>query len=311
MSSDLLFEYENHEIRRYDFDSLLPRGWLTGEMINFYLTSLLVYSKETRTYYYYDSINKHNKRFAEYAAQILAKFLDCSSYKTKKHYDCGVYVLAIAEELSRRYVKYKNSKNTSVLKNTGSVSPYLSDRGIYCLEIKPGVPDNKPNTVLKFSNFEKPEPVKPEILGHGLLVGNTRPINNTGDDDEPSFFSAKTNLSHKISANAERLFFKRPYLNGPADFEPLNTGYNTEFIPKPVSPVIRGSESNQLYSFMYIFSVLLTVVFIYLEEIPPSKEKAFPRNFWRVIEEDIENPNTMRSRIRRLVIDLKNNTRIH
>ncbi|KAJ2376599.1 hypothetical protein IW150_001882, partial [Coemansia sp. RSA 2607] len=79
--------------------------------------SLLVYCRPTRTFYHYDSIASHNRAFAERAAGRFLRVLEprakdgfyFKSMQTPQQnndHDCGVYVLAIAEELARRYVNH-------------------------------------------------------------------------------------------------------------------------------------------------------------------------------------------------------------
>ncbi|KAJ2007293.1 SUMO1 sentrin specific peptidase 8 [Coemansia thaxteri] len=86
--------------------------------------SLLVYCRLTRTFYHYDSISKHNRVFAERAAgrflRVLEPKLKDGFYFKSVHtpqqnndYDCGVYVLAIAEELARRYVNHFTRKSSA------------------------------------------------------------------------------------------------------------------------------------------------------------------------------------------------------
>ncbi|KAJ2543943.1 hypothetical protein EV175_005939 [Coemansia sp. RSA 1933] len=87
--------------------------------------SLLVYCRLTRTFYHYDSISKHNRNFAERAAGKFLRVLEPNlkdgfyfkSMQTPQQnndYDCGIYVLAIAEELARRFINNKN-KQTGLL----------------------------------------------------------------------------------------------------------------------------------------------------------------------------------------------------
>ncbi|KAJ2759526.1 SUMO1 sentrin specific peptidase 8, partial [Coemansia nantahalensis] len=83
--------------------------------------SLLVYCRLTRTFYHYDSISKHNRDFAERAAGRFLRVLEprvkegffFKSMQTPQQnndYDCGVYVLAIAEELARRFINNKRER---------------------------------------------------------------------------------------------------------------------------------------------------------------------------------------------------------
>ncbi|KAI9481781.1 hypothetical protein BX667DRAFT_504698 [Coemansia mojavensis] len=80
--------------------------------------SLLVYCRLTRTFYHYDSISKYNRDFAERAAsrflRVLEPLLKSGFYfksmqtpQQNNDYDCGIYVLAIAEELARRFINIK------------------------------------------------------------------------------------------------------------------------------------------------------------------------------------------------------------
>ncbi|KAJ2748614.1 SUMO1 sentrin specific peptidase 8, partial [Coemansia pectinata] len=83
--------------------------------------SLLVYCRPTRTFYHYDSINRHNRSFAERAAGRFLRVLEprrgdgfyFKSVQTPQQnndFDCGIYVLAIAEELARRYVNHLHTR---------------------------------------------------------------------------------------------------------------------------------------------------------------------------------------------------------
>ncbi|KAI7835172.1 hypothetical protein BX661DRAFT_176229 [Kickxella alabastrina] len=178
VSDAVVLDFENAEVRTSDYESLMPEGWLTGEIINFYWTylerrefttepsalflgtytayrisnaensqvtdniskqlsqelgshrhliliplnhrshwSLLIYCRLTRTFYHYDSINRHNRNFAERAAGRFLRVLEpkmkdgfyFKSMQTPQQnndHDCGIYVLAIAEELARRYINH-------------------------------------------------------------------------------------------------------------------------------------------------------------------------------------------------------------
>ncbi|KAJ1828323.1 hypothetical protein LPJ70_007271, partial [Coemansia sp. RSA 2708] len=81
--------------------------------------SLLVYCRLMRTFYHYDSISKYNRNFAERAAGRFLRVLEprlkdgfyFKSMQTPQQnndYDCGIYVLAIAEELARRFINNKH-----------------------------------------------------------------------------------------------------------------------------------------------------------------------------------------------------------
>ncbi|KAJ2851957.1 SUMO1 sentrin specific peptidase 8 [Coemansia brasiliensis] len=84
--------------------------------------SLLVYCRLTRTFYHYDSISKYNRDFAERAAsrflRVLEPLLKSGFYfksmqtpQQNNDYDCGIYVLAIAEELARRFINNKRNRD--------------------------------------------------------------------------------------------------------------------------------------------------------------------------------------------------------
>ncbi|KAI8318869.1 cysteine proteinase, partial [Martensiomyces pterosporus] len=75
--------------------------------------SLLVYCRLTKTFYHYDSISKHNRNFAERAVGRFLRVLEprakdgfffkaMQTPQQNNDFDCGIYVLAIAEELARR-----------------------------------------------------------------------------------------------------------------------------------------------------------------------------------------------------------------
>ncbi|KAJ1729931.1 hypothetical protein LPJ72_004715 [Coemansia sp. Benny D160-2] len=94
--------------------------------------SLLVYCRLTRTFYHYDSISKHNRNFAERAAGKFLRVLEPAlkdgfyfkSMQTPQQnndYDCGIYVLAIAEELARRFINNKK-KQLATAGNSSSSS---------------------------------------------------------------------------------------------------------------------------------------------------------------------------------------------
>ena len=72
--------------------------------------SLLVYSRKTETFYYYDSLNGYNLSSARRTHARLSPLI--SNFKTSlvqvdtpkqiNGYDCGVYVICITEEILRR-----------------------------------------------------------------------------------------------------------------------------------------------------------------------------------------------------------------
>ncbi|KAJ1678894.1 SUMO1 sentrin specific peptidase 8 [Spiromyces aspiralis] len=331
MVSDMvLLDYGNVEVRNSDFESLKPEGWLTGEIINFYLSyleltefdhsknivvflgtytayritntksismvdnisiqlsedlqmkevimiplnhrshwSLLVFCKVTRTFYHYDSISKYNRDFAERAVTKLMRVLDPASAagrRTHRYYfksmqtpqqnndhDCGIYVLAIAEELARRYVRYRQ-QDVVVGRNNGIQSPGSSP----------------------LSSSSSSSSVRSSLSLSESSVGKANNSHMTAG-----------RLSNPFSSNS--FFSNMPEITGATFgtfFSPL-----TAAIPPakpPSSPVLAERDSNGGGN--------ETVTCI------PS---TLPRNFWRVTEEDIEYPHAMRKRLRRLILELQ------
>ncbi|KAI8057066.1 hypothetical protein BDF22DRAFT_617341 [Syncephalis plumigaleata] len=88
--------------------------------------ALLVYTRDTGTFYYYDTMNISNlsaaRNMAAKAAKVLnvkhPKFLMMPTPQQDNGYDCGVYVISITELICRRLLQ------------TSLVSKYKSDGGL-------------------------------------------------------------------------------------------------------------------------------------------------------------------------------------
>ena len=85
--------------------------------------SLLVYSRKTETFFYYDSLNGYNlsaaRRTHARLSPLISNFITslCKLIHQKKitGYDCGVYVIGITEEILRRINANEKMEKRSLL----------------------------------------------------------------------------------------------------------------------------------------------------------------------------------------------------
>ncbi|KAJ1921080.1 SUMO1 sentrin specific peptidase 8 [Mycoemilia scoparia] len=336
----VILDYGNVEVRNSDFESLRAEGWLTGEIINFYLTylelsefneknsvvvflgtytayritntksittvdnistqlstdlhskevimiplnhrnhwSLLVFCKITKTFYHYDSISKYNRDFAERAVKRLTRALDPEAAKSAQSryffksmqtpqqnndHDCGIYVLAIAEELARRYINHRpsiirsssasSSTRTTPVLSTASSSASSSQRSSGF--------STKSNSDTSGYSYKQQQ--------HSNPFSNNSFFNKMSDITGPSFCSYSSPLSAFPYSND---------YNDTASSHLQTAHYDTESTRSEDLGVDEGSDNDLIAD--------------------------FPRNFWRVTEEDIEYPVNMRQRMRRLILELQ------
>ncbi|PVU99923.1 hypothetical protein BB559_000285 [Furculomyces boomerangus] len=196
-SSAVVLEYANLDVRYSDFNSLKPAGWLTGEIINFYLTQVIISLQSSPNHFPFSNLLFYqwpsNEQFTK--------------DKSKHNYKFDNYPNAFN---SRTYYNTSQGFTNNLLSQGISNLPYSSKLSL------------------------KVEP--PSRTETGIL---------------------DRNINYNINRNNSS----------------IDNNYDEQLCSKS-----------------------------------SSRCSAFPKNFWRVIEEDIEYPHSMRIRLQRLVVSLKKQT---
>ncbi|KAJ2824802.1 SUMO1 sentrin specific peptidase 8 [Coemansia furcata] len=237
--------------------------------------SLLVYCRPTRTFYHYDSINRHNRSFAERAAGRFLRVLEprrgdgfyFKSVQTPQQnndFDCGIYVLAIAEELARRYI---NHLRTRVAAKHRPRSP---------------IPSTERDDVYRKLN-------RARDFAPGDAHQTTRSLSATVSS--PGRALASDLLMPKFGTSTFS-GFRNPFMSvyksdfySPADEPTLRGGGNREGVCDQGTGRSREDRLKMESEIM--------------------ERAGLPRDFWLVTVEDIEYPHCMRRRIRALVLELQ------
>ncbi|KAJ2219008.1 hypothetical protein IW143_002871 [Coemansia sp. RSA 520] len=309
--------------------------------------SLLVYCRLTRTFYHYDSISKHNRDFAERAAGRFLRVLEpklkdgfyFKSMQTPQQnndYDCGIYVLAIAEELARRFINNKRKTR---------------DQGA---RVRKERVERQPVQRVEKQPVQRVD-AKSDVRGRGAVsrdTGVSKDVGTSKDTGMPrdvgiskdTGMSRDTSMAHTMTpsmsaAHVQQLQQRRNHSTPPTTRVPVTSlpaspgralasdllmpnfgkpfsGFPTSFSMYgpdyyPPEPLLKGggssnadSTSNKSRS----SSTRSREERAKMEE--QMMEKAgLPRDFWLVTVEDIEYPHCMRRRIRALVLDLQRQTR--
>ncbi|KAJ2822598.1 hypothetical protein IWW50_004143, partial [Coemansia erecta] len=260
--------------------------------------SLLVYCRLTRTFYHYDSISKHNRNFAERAAGRFLRVLEprlkegfyFKSMQTPQQnndYDCGIYVLAIAEELARRFInnKRKNSRDkrasahVRVEHRQQSVPPKLQD-------------EHRRDT----------RTMPPSMsASHVQQLQQRRNHSTPPTARVPVAASLPSSPGRALASDLLMPNFGKPF-----------AGFHSPFAMydySPPEPLLKGGGSSSAdpdasKSQSKSSSHRSREQRVKMEEAMMEKA-GLPRDFWLVTVEDIEYPHCMRRRIRTLVLDLQ------
>lgn len=274
--------------------------------------SLLVYCRLTRTFYHYDSINRHNRQFAERAAGRLLRVLEPTlrdgfyfkSMQTPQQnndFDCGIYVLAIAEELARRYINHRRRKRTRRVmswqeqQHQPALSSTASSDNRYEMYQKlNGARDftHDPNTPLANSNgCSSPAAASlpvPPCRGQHRHMASSSSSSNHAISGCPSFsgFGATSPFAPMFYSPSNTV--AEPLLRG--------GGSHHQQYGKSGSGSDMANGHNRSSSRSRKDRARL--------ESEMMERAGLPRDFWQVLVEDIEYPHCMRRRIRSLVLEL-------
>ncbi|KAJ2785536.1 SUMO1 sentrin specific peptidase 8 [Coemansia javaensis] len=367
----VVLDYENAEVRRSDYESLKPEGWLTGEIINFYWTylerrefrqepavlflgtytayrisnaesaavtdsisaqlsdelkqhqviliplnhrshwSLLVYCRLTRTFYHYDSISRHNRDFAERAAGRFLRVLEprvkegfyFKSMQTPQQnndYDCGIYVLAIAEELARRFINNKRKKSSTSRARAGRAP----EPAHHAKTMKPS--DAAAHHAERCRESHHHDSRQEQRRTHSVPPVARTPLPHTG-----SSAAAAPPPGRAVASDLLMPRFGRPFAGFYSPFTP-SYHHPSEFLP--IEPLLKGGGSGSGgggdEELVGGGSSAGAAAARSREERQRMEEAmmdraGLPRDFWLVTVEDIEYPHCMRRRIRSLVADLQ------
>ncbi|KAJ2724493.1 SUMO1 sentrin specific peptidase 8 [Coemansia sp. Benny D115] len=310
--------------------------------------SLLVYCRLTRTFYHYDSINRHNRDFAERAAGRFLRVLEprmkegfyFKSMQTPQQnndHDCGIYVLAIAEELARRYINHLR-KERSILSSKHSAEKKPAHKTVRIQE--PPVQStrcSKDTAAQEYSEASKQKHFQERIAAtdaYNRLNG----ARDFGEDisARSQTLSAVSSSQHQQSrkyldistmrvpsatvaapgrALASDLLmprFGQPFSGFQSPFDTVYRGSGCMAANQhPAEPLLRGggqehgcggtSGRGANGSSARTREERLKL------ETDMMEKAGLPRDFWQVTVEDIEYPHCMRKRIRTLVVDLRRN----
>ncbi|KAJ1740601.1 SUMO1 sentrin specific peptidase 8 [Coemansia sp. RSA 989] len=272
--------------------------------------SLLVYCRLTRTFYHYDSISKYNRDFAERAAsrflRVLEPLLKSGFYfksmqtpQQNNDYDCGIYVLAIAEELARRFInikrrdRNKRSKRLEQGERRYKAERPNAGRADKCMAQTMTSSMAAAHSQQLQSRRNHSTPPVSRVPVSTRSVG-TSPVSTSLSNPSPGRALASDLLMPRFGQTFTGFQspFSSLYSNQPSEFlrpEPLLKGGGSTGSAKPhhSSKNSRSREER-----------------LKMEE--EMMEKAgLPRDFWLVTVEDIEYPHCMRRRIRSLVLELR------
>ncbi|KAJ2500431.1 hypothetical protein GGH96_002759 [Coemansia sp. RSA 1972] len=285
--------------------------------------SLLVYCRLTRTFYHYDSISKHNRDFAERAAGRFLRVLEpklkdgfyFKSMQTPQQnndYDCGIYVLAIAEELARRFINNKRKMRDQ----SARVRKERVEKPVHRVDAKSDVRGrgvSRDAGVLKDAGVSKDTGMSRDAsMAHTMTSSMSaahvqqlqqRRNHSTPPTTRVPAASLPASPGRALASDLLMPNFGKPFSGFPTSFAMYGPDYY------PPEPLLKGggpstdSASNKSRS----SSTRSREERVKMEE--QMMEKAgLPRDFWLVTVEDIEYPHCMRRRIRTLVLDLQRQT---
>ncbi|KAJ1735872.1 SUMO1 sentrin specific peptidase 8 [Coemansia biformis] len=277
--------------------------------------SLLVYCRLTRTFYHYDSISRYNRSFAERAAGKFLRVLEprlkegfyFKSMQTPQQnndYDCGIYVLAIAEELARRFINNKRKGQAAGREPEERARVHASvhhratngarDFGAETVRHKTMAPP----TCTTHQQHQRRNHSTPPVARVPVPPTEVPPA---AGPSSPSRATASDLLMPK---------FGRPFSGFYSPFVPMCPDGVGGF--RPLEPLLKGGGSDPADlagggsggSGGGSGTSRSREERVRLEEAMMERA-GLPRDFWLVTVEDIEYPQCMRRRIRSLVVDLR------
>ncbi|PIA15480.1 cysteine proteinase [Coemansia reversa NRRL 1564] len=287
--------------------------------------SLLVYCRLTRTFYHYDSISKHNRNFAERAAGRFLRVLETKSkegfyFKSMQtpqqnnDYDCGIYVLTIAEELARRFI---NNKRKSISKKEiKSVSSTRRDQ-----RFSDKLPTQRKNDTYNRHSAARDftedvirnRTITPAMsAAHIQQQSHSQPPPQRRNHSTPPI--SRVPVSANIPTSPGRALasdllmpkFRKPFSVFHSPFVAMTRTNTSEFYTP--EQILKGGGSNTCEELVgganSKGSSRLREERLKMEEIMLEKA-GLPRDFWLVTVEDIEYPHCMRRRMRSLILDLQ------
>ncbi|KAJ2309835.1 hypothetical protein IWW52_005582 [Coemansia sp. RSA 2704] len=284
--------------------------------------SLLVYCRLTRTFYHYDSISKYNRNFAERAAGRFLRVLEprlkdgfyFKSMQTPQQnndYDCGIYVLAIAEELARRFINNKHKSRVGRDRRSSAAAPAVADKR------QKEAPRGSDAYSRQHSGREA-DAGKMRTMTSSMAASHVQQLQQQHQQrrNHSTPPIARVPVAASLPASPGRAMasdllmpkFGQPFSGFHSPFAAMYTN-TSEF--HPPEPLLKGGGSAQFGSHEgkhRATSSRSREERLKLEE--QMMEKAgLPRDFWLVTVEDIEYPHCMRRRIRSLVLELQRQMR--
>ncbi|KAJ2450888.1 SUMO1 sentrin specific peptidase 8 [Coemansia sp. RSA 2336] len=296
--------------------------------------SLLVYCRLTRTFYHYDSISKYNRDFAERAAsrflRVLEPLLKSGFYfksmqtpQQNNDYDCGIYVLAIAEELARRFINIKRrdrNKRTRRLEQgerRRAEKPHAG-RGDKCMAqtMTSSMAAAHSQQLQARRNHSTPPVSRVPASAASTRSSATNPASTRSSATNPaSTRSSATNHANASPANsgpgralASDLLmprFGQTFTGFQSPFSSLYSNQPSEFL-RP-EPLLKGGGSTGPAKSQHSSRSSRSREERLKMEEEMMEKAGLPRDFWLVTVEDIEYPHCMRRRIRSLVLELRGN----
>ncbi|KAJ2121899.1 hypothetical protein IW147_003888 [Coemansia sp. RSA 720] len=284
--------------------------------------SLLVYCRLTRTFYHYDSISKHNRNFAERAAGRFLRVLEpklkdgfyFKSMQTPQQnndYDCGIYVLAIAEELARRFInnkrKNRDQKSAHVRKERVEErqAAYRMDaksvdvRGRGAVSRDAGI--TKDTSVSRDAGMA--HTMTPSMSAAHVQQLQQRRNHSTPPTTRVPVTSLPASPGRALASDLLMPRFGKPFSGFPTSFAMYTPDYY------PPEPLLKGGGSSSTDPAPDKSRNARSSREDRVKMEEQMMEKAgLPRDFWLVTVEDIEYPHCMRRRIRTLVLDLQRQT---
>ncbi|KAJ2160757.1 hypothetical protein GGF46_002003 [Coemansia sp. RSA 552] len=277
--------------------------------------SLLVYCRLTHTFYHYDSISRYNRNFAERAAGRFLRVLEphlkegfyFKSMQTPQQnndFDCGIYVLAIAEELARRFINNKRSSRMArekrVLEKQHQYHRHGTDAGQRNMTMKPSMSAAHAQQQQQQQQQRRNQSMPPVSRVPVHPPTTTAPLPTTSRS--PLISSAAPGRA--LASDLLMPRFGKPFTGFPSPFE---STYRPSDLAPP-EPLLRGGgpgagSGSSGHSSAHT-SKRSREERLKMEE-KMMERAGLPRDFWLVTVEDIEYPHCMRRRIRSLVLDLQ------
>ncbi|KAJ2599093.1 hypothetical protein GGF40_002419 [Coemansia sp. RSA 1286] len=306
--------------------------------------SLLVYCRLTRTFYHYDSIDKHNRNFAERAAGRFLRVLEpkmkdgfyFKSMQTPQQnndYDCGVYVLAIAEELARRYINHvkkvrRNSRHEEKIpRSTRVAEPAHAEVSKQQQQQQPQQSKGRADAVNAYDRLNGARDFDQDVAARTQRTVSSslpyrkcqNPAVNATVRGIPGTASGGMSPHATLPGRAmvsDLLMprFGQPFAGFQSPFEAFYSSPGGDFYTKDTEQILKGgglddrygrnSECKNSNGSGCVASGRTREERLKLE-VDMLEKAGLSKNFWQVTVEDIEYPHCMRKRIRSLVLELR------